>query len=165
MYATWTFNYTQSVGSINGYAAYTGTQDVITWMTVPSYGSVYKLNSKSMTGNTLVFNGNTASVKANISCNIAINVDLSCSAIDTWGWYLFMVAVYKNGTEVTKLLHKGYDTDYQDGNRYQYCKTTYNISANTGDIIEIRVEGGNWDSGDRRTSYSGTVTFTGTPNG
>ena len=163
-YAAWQANYSQSVATINGYAAYLYSQGVIPFMTVPNYGSAYKLNTSSITGNTLKLKGNYTSVIANISCNISISVNLSCSAIDTFAWYLYYVAVYKNGSHVVDLLYKGYDTSYTDSNRYQNCISTYNISANAGDTIEVRVQGGVNGSGNTRTQYSGTVTFTGTPN-
>ena len=164
-YAYWQANYTKSVATLNGYAAYIYSQGVIPWMTVPNYGSVYKLNTSSITGNTLVLNGKTSSVKANISCTVLIEINLSCSAIDQWGWYMFYVAIYKNGSHIKDLLYRGYSTGYQDEeNRHQYCKTTYNISINAGDTIEVRVQGGCTDGGERRTQYSGTVIFTGTPN-
>ena len=163
-YAYWQANYSQSVATINGYAAYLYSQGVIPFMTVPNYGSVYKLNTSSITGNTLKLKGKYASVIANISCNISISVNLSCSAIDAFAWYLYYVAVYKNGSHVVDLLYRGYDTSYTDSNRYQNCISTYNISANAGDTIEVRVQGGVNGSGDTRTQYSGTVTFTGTPN-
>lgn len=164
-YASWTAIYTASTLTINGYAAYPRSQGVVPFMTVPSSGSVYQLNSCTITGNTLSLNaGNVASVKANIACSVKITPNLNCTAIDSWGWYLFYVAVYKNGSLVNELLYRGGSCSYNSGPNSYTCTTAYTISAAAGDIIQLRVEGGASDGHSGRTQYSGTVTITGTPS-
>ena len=99
-------------------------------MTVPNYGSVYKLNTRSITGNTLKLKGNYASVIANISCNISISVNLSCSAIDTFAWYLYYnneypILVDVNGDRKPNKLGKDRFVMYFSNSRHKVGDTKY----------------------------------------
>lgn len=160
MYANWRQLIIVSKGSVSGYALLRFIDGHCIFPT--GYGSAVT-GFSTMTGNTLAWNGKRAMVTANTNCSVKISFNISCKPLDGNTWYGYQIFVYKNGSQINQIVNGGVSGNC-DTPATSYSRT-YTLNLKKGETCSIRAlsNSGNTNTSTDRVSYSGTVTFEGTP--